>query len=155
MSNLAFAAASKNVAVTVLGLLTLLLGISYASLGGWMMMAGTGWFMEHDPDPGKQLGAWFGLGAALIIVIGIPFAMLGIVVVLAALGVLLRKSWGRMLTFAVAGMAILLGLLWISGVEDVLQDSTDIAIGACQILFGILALVILITKGAEFSRPRL
>jgi hypothetical protein len=29
-----------------------------------------------------------------------------------------------------------------------------IAVGAAQILYGILALVILIQKGSEFSRPR-
>jgi hypothetical protein len=51
-------------------------------------------------------------------------------------------------------LAILLGLLWVSGVEDVLQDATDFALGVIQVLYGILALVILSMKRAEFSGPR-
>jgi hypothetical protein len=34
------------------------------------------------------------------------------------------------------------------------QGATYLALGVAQILYGILAFVILIMKGAEFSRPR-
>jgi len=147
------AGASKSVAVTIMGLITLLCGGGYAALGGQFILAGGGWFVQPDPNPWKQLGAWFGLGAVLFIAVGIVFVLLGIALLLAGLGVLWRKQWGRILTSIVAVLAILLGLLWVSGVEDVLQDATDLAVGVIQVLYGILALVILSVKRAEFSGP--
>jgi hypothetical protein len=50
-------------------------------------------------------------------------------------------------------MAILLGLVWVTG-SDV--DLTDIAVGAAQILYGVLAFVTLKINmnGTEFHRPR-
>ena len=148
------AGTSKSVAVTVMGLVTLLCGGCYATLGSRLILDGAAWFVQSDPDPWKQLGAWFGLGAVLVIAVGIFFLLLAVPVLLAGLGVLWRKQWGRSLTSIVAVLAILLGLLWVSGVEDVLQDATDLAVGLIQILYGILALVILSLKRAEFSRPR-
>jgi hypothetical protein len=142
------------VAVTALGLITLLWGGGYAALGGRLILAGVGWFVQPDPDLWKHIGAWFGLGAALLVVVGILLLLLGILVLLAALGVLWRKQWGLILTFLGALLAILLGLLWLSGVEDVLQDATDLALGITQVLYGILAFGILSMKRTEFTRPR-
>jgi hypothetical protein len=51
----------------------------------------------------------------------------------------------------VAVVAIPLGLLWVSGTDP---DASAIAIGAAQILYGILVFFILILNGAEFSRLR-
>jgi hypothetical protein len=147
--------ASKSVAVTVLGLFTLLCGAGYAILGGYLILAVVGWFVRPDADPSKQmLAPLFLLAAPLLVGGGLLFLLLGILVLLAALGVLGRKPWGRILTFIVAVLAILLGLLWLSGVGDVLQDATDLILGVAQVLYGILALVILSTKRAAFSRPQ-
>lgn len=153
MSTVAETGASKSVAVTVIGLIALLCGGGYVALGGCLILGAVGWFMHPDPDPWKQISAWFGLGAVLTVVIGVLFLLLGFLVLLASLGVLWRKQWGLTLMFLVAVLAILLGLVWLSGVEDVLQDATDLALGITQVLYGILALVILSIKRTEFSRP--
>jgi hypothetical protein len=100
---------------------------------------------------GPVLGAWLTLGAALLVVVGVLFLLLGLLVLLAALGILWRKQWGRILTFLVAALAILLGLLWLSGVQDVVQDATALALGVAQVLYGILALVVLGMNRADFS----
>jgi hypothetical protein len=137
--------------VTALGLVTLLLGAAYAALGGQLIFAGVGWFVRMDRDPWAQIAGLFGLVPAIVIVIGVTFLPLGALGVLAGLGVLWRKPWGRILGFILAVPATLLGLLWASGADG---GATEIALGAAQVLYGILAFLILIRKGAEFSRPR-
>jgi hypothetical protein len=98
-----------------------------------------------------QVVALGGIVPAFIIVFGAAFLLLGILVLLAGVGLLWRKQWGRVLTFILAVVAILLGLAWALGGD---QGARDVPLGATQILYGILALVILIQKGAEFSRPQ-
>lgn len=149
------AGASKSVLVTVMGLITLLCGGGYAALGCCLIFAGAGWFVRPDPNPWDKVGAWFGLGAVLVTAVGIFLVvLLAIPALLAGLGILWRQRWARPLTSIVAVLAIFLGLLWISGVEDVRQDATDFALGVIQVLYGILALVILSMTHAEFSGPR-
>ena len=98
-----------------------------------------------------QFFALGGIVPVLLIALGVVFLLLGILGLLAGLGVLLRQQWGRILTFIVAVAVILTGLLVVSGSD---QEPTDIAVGAGQILYGIAAFVILITNGAEFCQPR-
>ncbi len=78
--------------------------------------------------------------------VGIAFLPLGILGLLAGLGVLLRKQWGRILAFVLATLAVLLGLIWFSGVENVIEDTTDVGLGAAQLLYGILAFLILMFR---------
>jgi hypothetical protein len=151
MSSIMPARASKNLAVTVIGLITLLCGVGYLALGGDLIYGGASWFVHPDPAVGPILGTWLTLGASVLIVVGVLFLLLGAVVLLAAVGVLWRKQWGRILTFMVAVPAILLGLLCLSGVRDVVQDATVLAIAVTQILYGILALVVLSTERADFE----
>jgi hypothetical protein len=84
-------------------------------------------------------------------VIGVAFLLQGVLGMLAGLGVLWHKPWGRIMTFVVAVLAILWGLASL-GFYD--QGAIYIAFGAAQLLYGILAFVILIKSGAAFSRPR-
>jgi hypothetical protein len=138
--------------VTALGLSTLLFGGAYAALGGGLIIGGVNWFM-HPPskEPMVRVITLGGIVPALIIVLGGAFLLPAFLGLLAGWGVLLRKQWGRILAFIVAVVAILLGLLWVSGSDP---DANAIAIGAAQLLYSILAFVILIVKGAEFSRSR-
>jgi hypothetical protein len=101
---------SKNVAVTILGAATLLAGGAYATCGAFLIVAGTGWLVR--PENEAWLPALF-LGQSIAIVIGVSFLPLGILGLLAGLGVLLRTQWGRILTFIFAALAVLLGLLWL------------------------------------------
>jgi hypothetical protein len=149
MSIAATAGPSKNVAVTVIGLITLLLGGSYAALGGLLIFAGADWLEHSSKEPMVQVIALGGIVPALLIVLGGAFLLPAILGLLGGSGVLLRQQWGRILTFILAVAAILLGLVWV-----VDQQAANIAVGAAQILYGILAFVILIINRAEFSRPR-
>jgi hypothetical protein len=151
MSYVALARPSKTVAVTVIGALTLFLGGYCAAFGGWAIFAGADWFAHPSKEPLVQVIALGGIVSALIIVFGAVFLLLGILALLAGLGVLWRKQWGRILAFIVAAVAILLGLVWVGGSD---QEVFDIAVGAVQILYGILAFVVLIMNGVEFSRPQ-
>jgi hypothetical protein len=141
----------KSVTVTVLGLMTLLLGGAYTALGSWFVFAGVDWLEHPSKDPWVQTFALGGLVPAFIVLIGLGFLMPGFLGLLAGSGVLMRKQWGRILTFMFAVPVILLGLLWVSGVQDAVQDSTVVVVGATQILYGILAFVTLIMNRAEFS----
>ena len=71
--------------------------------------------------------------------------------VLAGLGALLRRQWGRILTLIMSVLAILWGLAALGAYE---KGTSYIAFGAAQILYAVLAFVILVKNGAEFSRPR-
>jgi hypothetical protein len=150
MSNAAYARPSKSVAVTVLGLLTLLLGCAYAAFGGSAIFAGTDWFVHGNKEPMADVIALGGIVPGFIIMFGIAFLPPGLLALCAGVGTLLRKQWGRILTYVVAVMAILLGLVWVIGSD---QDLTDIAVGAAQILYGVLAFCILTLNCAEFYRP--
>jgi hypothetical protein len=77
---------------------------------------------------------------------------MGMLGLLAGVGVFLRKQWGRILAFVLAVLAVLLGLVWLGGGD---RDVTEIALGTAQVLYGILALVVLIRKREAFSRPRI
>ena len=60
------------------------------------------------------------------------------------------------MTFIVAVLAILLGLVCLGAYkQDADGNAFFIAIGVAQILYGVLALVILIKNGAESSRTRI
>jgi hypothetical protein len=139
---------SKSVAVTIIGLITLLLGGAYAAFGGFLIFAGASWLGEPRKDPWEQMATLFGILPAFAVLIGVAFLPPGILGLLAGLGVLLRQQWGRILTFLLAVLAILLGLGWVAGSD---WDATDIALGAAQVLYGILAFVTLIVRSAEFS----
>jgi hypothetical protein len=97
------------------------------------------------------MAALYGIVPFLLTVIGVGFLLPAILGLHGGLGTLLRKQWGRSQTLILAVLAILLGLLWVCGSN---KDATDIVLGATQVLYGVLAFVILIRNGAEFSRPR-
>jgi hypothetical protein len=142
----------KSVVMMLLAAGTLLVGGAYAGFGTFLVLAGTGWLVQPDSEP--WLPALF-LGRGIAIAIGIAFLPLGTLGLLAGLGVLLRKEWGCILTLFFAALAIMLGLLWVSGVENVLQDATDVWIGAAQLLYGTLAFLFLILGRAPWRSRRL
>ena len=119
------------------------------AFGGWIIFAVVSLYTQPPEDPGTPVAALLGIGPAIVFVMGVCFLPLGFLGLLAGLGVLLRKQWGRILTFILAALAILLGLTWVGD-----RDATHIAIGVAQVLYGIFAFVILIRNRTEFSRPR-
>jgi hypothetical protein len=146
------AGSTRSLAVTVVGVMALLCGVGYLVLGGQLILAVAGWFAQATPDPSKQVLAPIAvLAAPVLVLFGVLFLVLGILDLVAAFGVFLRKPWGRILTFVMAALAVVFGLLWLSGVRDVTQDATDLAIGVVQILYAIVAILVLTVKGGEFE----
>ena len=145
MSTLALARPSKSVAVTVLGLSTLLWGGAYAAWGGYFIFEGAavlGHLWATAPVDGDFQRSF----AHLAVVVGVVILLRGVLGLLGGLGVLMRKQWGRLLTLIVAVLAIWGGLHSLGGRYP--------AIATAQLLYGILAFVVLRKNSAEFSRPR-
>jgi hypothetical protein len=150
---------NKNVAVTAVGLITLLFGFGYAASGGLLIFGGA--FLVAQPeDPVwgfHHLGRFIGYVA---VVIGILMLLLSVLGIFAGVGVLLRKPWGRILGIILAVLATLHGtnLVISLGFSANAESKTGVVLGiisfgAGHILYGLLAVVILIKNGAAFSRP--
>jgi hypothetical protein len=153
MSTATLAGPSNSVIVTVLGLLTLLWGVAGAVCGGILIFAGGDLAVRMKDDAAAGGYAFLiRLIADFMIVIGVAILLQGVLGTLAGLGTLLRKPWGRILTCIMAVLAILWGLLFLSGYQHSDPNYAEIAAGAAQVLYGILALVVLMMNGAEFSR---
>lgn len=153
MSTTVPAGPSKSIAVTALGLITLLWGGAHAAWGGWIIFAGAdlGVRMQDDAAAGG-VAYLLRLLADFMIVVGVAVLLQGVLGMLAGWGDLLRKQWGRILTFVTAVLAILWGLLFLSGFQR--NVDSEIALGAAEVLYGVLAVVILVMNGAEFARLR-
>jgi hypothetical protein len=156
----AVAGPRMGVAVTIIGLITMFWGGSYAALGGSFIFGATAMITMHPGDDRGGLADvdhWVAsMFARLASVIGALLLLQGVVGILAGLGVLWRKQWGRIPTFLLAVLAILWGLLFVGGAfaGAFEQGATYLALGAAQLLYGILAFVVLIQKGTEFSQSR-
>jgi hypothetical protein len=142
----------KSIAVTLIGVLTLILGLAYVFLGCVFVYSGANMVGDlADDNAAHVLAPLLGLVAGFVIVVGVAFVVPGILGILAGTATLLRKPLGPGGTFIFAVFAILWGLAFL-----VLHDEgmTLIVLGAAQILYGVLAFVVLIANRAEFARSR-
>jgi hypothetical protein len=137
--------------VTLVGLTTILWGGAHIALGVFCHLPGDLW---QGSANGFAPIHWIA-GDAYDNNVNIAFGLQGILGMLAGSGVLLRLHWGRILTFIVAIVAI----LWALDSVDAYKHQDDdyqwktalIPFAAAQVLYGILAVVILIKNGAAFS----
>jgi hypothetical protein len=140
--------AEKSVAVTAIGILTILWGGIYSVLGGMLAFAGDSLWGNLDPnDPVGGFGPILKILAGLMMVIGVVWLVQGIPALFAGWGVLQRRQWGRIPTFLVALLAMFWSLFLLFS-----SDTKWIAIGVIEFAYGVLAFVILIAKSKEFSR---
>jgi hypothetical protein len=142
---------NKSVAVTVIGLLTMLWGGAHIALGLFCYLPGDRW---ENQAWGFAPVHWIA-GDAYASNVGTAFGLQGILGILAGSGVLLRLPWGRILTFLVAIVASLWALDAVDAYRHQENDyqwkTAVLPFAAVQVLYGILALVILIKNGAAFS----
>jgi hypothetical protein len=148
MSNAA-ARSGKSGAVTAIGLATLVVGSGYSILGVCLLFAGTDMAARLGQDPAGGLGPLLQILAGFLTVLGGVFVAQGVPGMLGGWGVLLRRSWGRILALLLAALAVLWGLVFLVISQG---DAILIALGAVQILYGILAFVVLL--GGVFSANR-
>jgi hypothetical protein len=135
---------ARGDAATVLGIMNAMAALGYAGLAVYAVAAGVSWLGTHEGDPWWPLASLFGLLPALVIAFGVLAAAVALVALLAAVGVLRGRTWGWVLTCIVAVVAILLGLLWTGGSD---LEPFDLAIGGVQLIYGILAFVVLAVRG--------
>jgi hypothetical protein len=141
---------TNQFAITIFGSITLFLGLAYLAFAGCLIFAGTFGLAAPPEDPWQQMATLFGILPVFVVLIGMALLPVGILGLLAGLGTLLRRGWGRTLTIILAALAGLLGLVWLIGSDG---NAVDIALGSAQVLYSILAIAILITRWAEFSCP--
>ena len=137
---------------SAIGVLTLLFGGAYAALGSGLIFAGDALaepLRKGDPAGGLAFPLW--LVGAVLIVAGVLFLVHGVLGLLAGWGVLRRKSWARVLTLILSGLAILWGVLSLGAYA---KSATYIVLGAAQLLYGTLAFIVMIRSGQEFSKQR-
>jgi hypothetical protein len=150
---------AKSVLVTIVGWLTLL---------GGLLFIGQGIYLVATIASESRVGI---LGT-IIAALGVLLLLLGLAIPLAGLGVLLRKQGGRVLTFLLAPLTILYGLVYLTGYDKgilwigllaLIQEFSvrhelsvrldkvlGIGLASGHILYGLLALIALSRNGAEF-----
>ena len=135
----------------ILGIITLLVGFAYTALGltflALMDYAADQQKARHDPQAVK----------AVLMTIGIIFALQGLVAMVAGAGVLLRRRWSRILIYILAVITIIWGVLF-SGI-GIFNPKADgylsfIVVGVAQFAFGILASMVLIKNATEIIDVR-
>jgi hypothetical protein len=138
-------------ALTVLGWLTLLLGLAYGVLGVIFTFTGTTAQRQLQGDPAGGLGFLLEVVAGFVSIIGVAFLLQGLLGVLAGLGCLLGKPWGRIPTYLLAVLAILWGVVCYIAYGF---DAIGLTVGTVQVLYGILAFVLLNQRGTAASGYR-
>lgn len=113
--------------------------------GGTLLLSGVE--ALNEPDGPWAWVAHF-VGFLLAVISGVLLVQ-GAFAVIAAVGVLMRRTYGRV-------MAILLGIIWIGwGTLAVLaEDAGVIVVGGAHIAVGIGAIVVMSVTGDEFGRRR-
>ncbi len=138
-------------AVSAIGLLTLLWGAVHAIAGGYVAVMGATAAQGLQDDPAGGLGFLLQALFGFVAVVGVAWLLQGALALLAGWGVLSRQGWARILTLILAGLAILWGLLSLSFYAE---GISYIAVGAAEILYGLLAILILGKEAGEFAAPR-
>ncbi len=108
----------KSGAVTAVGIINIVLG-SLVTLGGICFLLSGLVFTGAAVDARNQFGpqgggGLFAAAGAMIVVLAILVLVLGVAEIMAGVGVLNRRPWGRILTLVLAGLVALsaLGSLW-------------------------------------------
>jgi len=135
----------KSLSVTVVGLITPLLGVAYGIFGASVLSSGVA--IANRPDE-EGCRTFLVLWGATGVVLGVIFLLHGVAIVFGGLGVLRRKQWGRDLTLFMAAITIPWGLALV-GTYD--RGTSHVACGAAQLVYSGLALVILVRNRTEFS----
>lgn len=142
---------ARSRAVTVAGYGTLLWGVWNAVLGVTAIYSGIAWLTNPGDDPWWPLITLFGLLPVIVIAIGVAFVLNGVLSVIAGIGVLRRKRWGRILALVLAGLAVLTGAPALFVSFDGSGTATDLALVVAQLVYAVFALVVLATRGGEFK----
>lgn len=131
-------------AVTWIGVLSLITGVGQAIIGLCLLQGGRALAVPTDPIQGFLLQ----LSRDMLIASGVLLLLQGAAGMVAGTGVLQRKPWGLVL----AAILAILSLLWAGPLLFSIQTDAGLGIlGAVQAAYSIAVLVILFRHRAEFA----
>jgi hypothetical protein len=154
MSHARSASRIKGLAVALVVLCNLIWGWGYALVGAYLILVWADWLpiISDDLLPREltdlplrimdiQIATPAGpmRGLTLVALTGVLYLLFGILASLAALGLIWRKPWGRVMTFLVAVLAVSISMRFIFPIEI----TTSFRLQVAQILYGILAYAVL------------
>jgi len=142
---------NRSRAVTAAGYGTLLWGAWNAVLGVTAIYNGIAWLTHPGDDAWWPVATLFGVLPVIVIVIGVAFVLYGVLSVIAGIGVLRRKRWGRILALILACLAVLTGAPALFLSFDGSVTASDLALVVTQLVYAVFALVVLATRGGEFK----
>jgi hypothetical protein len=145
--------AVAGVILAVAGGLLLLVG-GLLVLGG-AAIVGSGGLLQ-DTSNGEVPEGLFGAVGGLVVAIGAMFAIYAILDIVAAVGVFMRREWGRFFGAVLAGIAaVLTSLVGLAALASVGNGTGSPIFFVITVLFAIAywyALVVLARNGAVFRR---
>ncbi len=137
----------NRVSVTFVGVLNLVFGCLFACLGiGNLLVGGLAAVLYQEGVGRQNPKAFLPTLSGVMAKVGFLLFLIGLAWTIAALGVLYRKKWGRVLMLVFAVPIFLLGLLSLVGGEAI-----SLLFGVVLILNGIFTFVVLLKRGSEFS----
>ncbi len=93
---------SRSVTVTILGGLTLVVGIAHTVLAGFLIIGGANIIRDSANDPDKGWGFVTQFFAGILVAVGIALILEAVLEIATAAGLLYRKRWGQILMILVA-----------------------------------------------------
>jgi hypothetical protein len=136
--------------ILTLGVVNLVFGSLYTCLGlANLVMGGFAAVLYREGVGRQHPKAFLPTAAGILARVGIVLVLIGLAWAVAALGVVLRHRWGRILMLILAVPMVLLGLMGVANGRDV----ANLALGVALVVVGVASFVVLIRCGAGFSRP--
>jgi hypothetical protein len=121
-------------AVTGVGVIGIILGILVLLLGMCLLMGVA--FMGEAGRQGAFAMPGFGAGMAVVMVVTILILLWGALAMVAGIGVINRKQWGRILNLIVTGIGAAAGLLSLVGAIVALSAAADAGPGRGPVMMG-------------------
>ncbi len=141
---------SQRTLILAVGVINLVLGSLLSCLGLANLAMGGFAAVLYRQGVGRQHpNAFLPTAAGILAMVGILLLLFGLAWAVAALGVVLRQRWGRILMLILAIPIVLLGLMGAANGRDLL----NLALALALVLVGIASFIVLIRCGAGFSRP--
>jgi LSD1 subclass zinc finger protein len=139
---------SRSGAVTVIGIIQIVLGslgvlLSFCMMIGGVFLAGAPNPNPRGPGPGPGAG-FMGLMGGAVILIGLVAMLFGGLYIFAGIGVLNRRSWSRILSLVLGGFTGLSALFSLLGALRLMANPGQMGSGLGNLVFAALQLAFVV-----------
>lgn len=148
--------ASRSGAVTAVGTLNYILG-GLSLCCSCFLFLGMGFIEQGFKQRGQGANEDLNTLKTILVVFGVVYIFVGALLIVGGIGVSQRKNYGRYITFATTGLAILLAILSIVSalVNAVAARGQGLGGAACSLLiwggYGLFGMITMIKHGDEFD----